>query len=101
MSTFSKQIKTASSKYPTFPTNASALTHHKHLLNFGALTHHKHLLNFGNAFPKNGAQLVPYTSQQEAKERDSQKGVDDAEDPSPFRVRGDIPKTFKKKTGSG
>lgn len=64
-----------------------------------ALAHHKHLLHFGDALAKNGPQLVTYSSQQEAKQGDSQQCVDDAEDPSSFRVGGDIPKTWKQNQG--
>lgn len=47
-------------------------------------THHKHFLHFGDAFTKDGAKLIAYTSQQEAKQGYSQQSVDNTEYSSTF-----------------
>lgn len=59
-------------------------------------THHKHSLHPADAFAEDGAQLIPDSRQEEAEERNAEQRVDDAEDPSTFRVRRNVAKTCRR-----
>lgn len=59
----------------------------------GGRTHHEDFLHFGDPFAENGPELIPNSSQQEAKQGDPKQGIDDAECPPTFGVGGDVPKT--------
>lgn len=56
-------------------------------------THHEHSLHPADAFTKDGAQLISHSRQQEAEQRYAEQRVNDAEDPSAFRMRRNVPKT--------
>lgn len=58
-------------------------------------THHKHFLHSGDALAEYGTELISYTGQKEAEQRYPQQRVDNAEDPSTFCVRRDVPKTCR------
>lgn len=58
-------------------------------------THHKHSLHSGDALAEYGAELIPYTSQEEAEQRYPKQRIDNAEDPSTFCVGGGVPKTCR------
>lgn len=58
-------------------------------------TYHKHSLHSGDALAEYGAELIPYTCQEEAEQRYPEQRIDDAEDPSTFCVGGRVPKTCR------
>lgn len=56
-------------------------------------TYHNHLFHFSDALSEYGPQLVAHSRQQEAKKRDSQQSIHDAEYPASFRMGGNVPKS--------
>lgn len=56
--------------------------------------HPKHFFHLGDALYENGSQLISNAGQQEAKQRNSKYGVQNAEDLSPLCAGGDVSITW-------